>query len=159
MTTKRNPKKEQYRNLENFYETKWSKQSVTTDNQARKNVRINKYLRLLFSEIELHGNENESKKDTVLKKILFKFNLIWKSLKQTAINSNLQLRWVICPWGNNWNLSLSDIWLTITTRQKNAKFCEMCLSPKSMNYCTKRTVSISRYAFFQSCFITMIFVN
>ena len=35
-TTKRNPKIEQCRNLGNFYETEWSKQSVKTDNRARK---------------------------------------------------------------------------------------------------------------------------
>ena len=37
MTTKRHPKIEEYGNLENFYETKWSKQPVTTYNEAPKN--------------------------------------------------------------------------------------------------------------------------
>ena len=37
METKRNPKTEQYRNPQKNCETEWSKQSVTTYNQARKN--------------------------------------------------------------------------------------------------------------------------
>ena len=44
MTTKWNPKIkfEQYRNLENFYETKLRQQSVTTYNQAQKSVWMDK---------------------------------------------------------------------------------------------------------------------
>ena len=44
-----------------------------------------------MSEIELHGDENESKMRQL------KFFFIWKSLKQTAINWNLQLDGVIRP--------------------------------------------------------------
>ena len=71
MTTKRNPKIEQYGDLENFYEISWSKQSVTTYNQAQKSLNKRNYLNILFSEFELHGDDNESKTVRQLKKILF----------------------------------------------------------------------------------------
>ena len=64
MTTKRNPKIEQFRNLDFFYETKWSKQSVTTQNNAQKKcLNQQKELRVRMSEIELRGDENKSKKE------------------------------------------------------------------------------------------------
>ena len=53
-------------------------------------------MRLITSEIEIHGDQIESKKRQ-LKKKLFKKKLIWKSLKQTAINWNLYLGGVIRP--------------------------------------------------------------
>ena len=70
MTTKRkrNPDTKQYRKLEKFYKTKWSKQLVSTYKTAQKFVGNKKLSRLLFSEIEIHGDENESKKETVEKK-------------------------------------------------------------------------------------------
>ena len=62
MTTKRNSKCEQYKLLKFFFETKWSKHSVTTHNQARKEfASTKKELRLPISEMELRGN---SKKQT-----------------------------------------------------------------------------------------------
>ena len=46
-----------------------------------------------MSEIELHGDENKSKNETDEKKI--SKNLVWKSLKQTAIDRNLHFGWIV----------------------------------------------------------------
>ena len=46
-----------------------------------------------MSKIQLHGVDNKRKKDTD-KTNLF-FNLIWNSLKQTALNWNIYFDWVI----------------------------------------------------------------
>ena len=89
MPTKEAQKNEQYKNLEVFYETIWLKQSVTKHSQARKKcLNQQKQLRLPMSEIESHGVENKSKKET---DETFFLNLIWNSLKQTAINWNIKL--------------------------------------------------------------------
>ena len=48
---------------------------------------LKKQLRFPIGEIELHGDENESKKETVEKNLFLIF--FWKSLKQTVINWNL----------------------------------------------------------------------
>ena len=56
--TKKSPKIEQYRNVESFYVTKWSKQSVTThDISPKKLLNQKNFPGRLMSEIELHRDE------------------------------------------------------------------------------------------------------
>ena len=78
-----------------FSETNWSKQSVTTYNQARKKS-LNQQLkfRFLMSESELMVTKRKAKRRQ-MKKNFFKFNLI--VIKRTAINLNLYLGCVIRP--------------------------------------------------------------
>ena len=53
-----------------------------------------KFWRILFGEIELHGDKNESKKETV-ENFFFWKELIGKSFKQIAMKWNLLLGSVI----------------------------------------------------------------
>ena len=63
-------------------ETKWPKQSVKTYNQPRKHcLSQQKLIKLLISAIELHGDKNQSIKETV-EKIFFSKG----SLKVTKTN-------------------------------------------------------------------------
>ena len=85
MKTKRKPKIEQNRNLENFFETNWLKQSDTTYKQAQKRLNDQKSLSLLMrSRLCYIVTEIKAKRKKRKKSIFKKF--IFKSLKQTAIN-------------------------------------------------------------------------
>ena len=76
MTSTRNPKTEQRRHLENSLWNYWLQQSVTTHNQAGKNIWMNKSnFKLVISEIGLHGYKNESENDTDEKNLFKKFNV------------------------------------------------------------------------------------
>ena len=64
MTTERNPKRERYRNgLKSFYEINCRSNQSQRITKRKKCLNQQKQLRLLISEMELHGYENESKKD------------------------------------------------------------------------------------------------
>ena len=72
-------------------------------------------MRLLFSEIELHGSINKSKKYTV-KKIVSYFN--YKVIK----TNNYKLKSLTSSytsWGSYWDLSLLGIWRTTTKEKTN----------------------------------------
>ena len=64
--------------------------------KVKKRLNQQKQLGRLKSGIELPGEKNKSKKETD-EKFSFFLNLIWKSLKQTAINWNLYLGLVMHP--------------------------------------------------------------
>ena len=81
MTTKRKSEIEKYRDLENFL-------------SSAKKLNQEKNFRFKTGAIELQGYKNESKKHTVEKKLIIS---ILKSIKHTAINSNLQLGQVLRP--------------------------------------------------------------
>ena len=76
--TKPQARKKQIHNVKktfkNSYETKWSEQSTTTSIHTQKKFNQQKYLRLLMSEVELHGDKNKSKKEKD-ENFFFYFNL------------------------------------------------------------------------------------
>ena len=97
MTTKTNPKIEEYRNLQKYYETKWSKQWITTLNQMRtKFMNQQEVIDSFLSETELHGDENRSKKAT-FEKNHFSFLITLKVNKRNGskIKSLTRLSYVL----------------------------------------------------------------